>query len=1025
MQAPFEEFCSTLKKTFMLDVAEELDFGIYRIMNLKRKDIEDFLDNKLKGMVEQEIENNISADYESKKKKLDDMVATLTKLHIAPEMSPDYLDLHRELENMGDPAQMQASVFTHLDIFFNRYYDRGDFISKRRYSSKSEESKYAIPYNGEEVKLYWANQDQYYIKNGQYFHDYRFRLANGRVVEFTLKEATDVEQNDNKQSKRELVHHFKIYEEEPVELTEDGVLHINFVFQLMGKTPNQSTLNNQTAAMITSEPTASLVPFEFAELTAVKRSDDGKNYTLLQKQLNRYTAKNSYDYFIHKDLKGFLCRELDFYIKNDVLNIDDMLVDTVKRELTVAKAIKSIGSVIIRLLAQLEDFQKRLWLKKKVVASADYCVTLDRIWEGLTDEMKGKICQNDAQREEWIKYCGIDQIKGDMYADAYSVPLTPKFLSENQKLVLDTAHFKEDRDFKHQIIQILSKQGNLENAIDGLLIKSENFQALRLLEEKYRGKIKCIYIDPPYNTGNDDFAYKDNYQESSWLSCMNDRLLLCRPFFAEGGSIAVSIDIKEVDKLISLLDAVLGIENRKANITVRRASISGPKVINPGMVNISENVIIYANGNGKWKPQDAYREKNYDNRYNQMIVNPGDEPSKWKFSTVLEEFAKYKGIKKTELKKALGKTYEDELLKFAIDNSNGIMQKASLDLDSVGNDAVEAYKKSKADPKTIYHIQRDGFNDYYILNGKAILFYKDRLRRMGDRIVPVEKVSDIWDDVLPNDIHNEGGVVLKKGKKPEKLVDRIIESTTNPDDLVMDFFAGSATSGAVALKSGHKFINVECNEYFDNITLRRIKNALYGDTSGVTDLHQWKGGGVVKYLRLEQYEDTLNNLELSADLGPNHNTMFDKDYLLGYKLDTETRDSLLSRDDWFAHPFDVKMDIALNNERDKREVDLPETFNYLLGLYVEKECWPQAGLQVIQGHTRSGEDTLVIWRDVDIVDNDALMAFVATVAPDELKCYRRIYVNGENTLAASLAPSVAERVMNTDEEFQRLMFTED
>lgn len=103
--------------------------------------------------------------------------------------------------------------------------------------------------------------------------------------------------------------------------------------------------------------------------------------------------------------------------------------------------------------------------------------------------------------------------------------------------------------------------------------------------------------------------YKDNYQESSWLSCINDRLKLCTSLYKEGGSIAVSIDIKELDKLIALLDSVLGSENRKANITVRRASITGAKVINPGLVNISENVVLYSNGNGKWIPQDAFREK--------------------------------------------------------------------------------------------------------------------------------------------------------------------------------------------------------------------------------------------------------------------------------------------------------------------------------------------------------------------------------------------------------------------------------
>lgn len=313
--------------------------------------------------------------------------------------------------------------------------------------------------------------------------------------------------------------------------------------------------------------------------------------------------------------------------------------------------------------------------------------------------------------------------------------------------------------------------------------------------------------------------------------------------------------------LIGLLDTTFGMSNRKANITVRRASLTGAKVINPGLVNISENVVMYANGVGKWDPQDAYREKGYDDRYTMMITNIKDPMSKWQFSTVLEEFSKFKKIPKTKLKKSLGESFENEILEFAIKNANSIFQLASLDLDSVGNDVVELYKQSIANPTIIYHLPREDYNDYYLLRGKIMLFYKDRLKMIGNRLVPVGKVSDIWDDVLPNDIHNEGGVVLKKGRSQKRLVDRIFESTTKKGDLVMDYFAGSATSGAVALKSGRKFINVEVNEYFDSITLQRIKNTLYGDKSGVSDKYQWKGGGIVKYMRLEQYEDALNNIE--------------------------------------------------------------------------------------------------------------------------------------------------------------------
>lgn len=429
---------------------------------------------------------------------------------------------------------------------------------------------------------------------------------------------------------------------------------------------------------------------------------------------------------------------------------------------------------------------------------------------------------------------------------------------------------------------------------------------------------------------------------------------------------------------------------------------------------------MYANGNGNWKPQDAYREKGYDNRYGKMILNVNDDPQSWKYSTVLDEFSKSKGVAKSQLKKALGDAYADELLNFVIENASSVIRLAALDEDSVSKEVVKISRESKKNPNKIYFLPReDGLNDYYILNGQTILFYKDRLRRIGDRLVPVEKVSDIWDDVLPNDIHNEGGVVLKKGKKPEKLIGRIFEATTNANDLIMDYFAGSATSGAVALKSNRKFINIEANEYFDSIPLRRIKNTLFGDKSGVTDDYQWKGGGMVKYLRLEQYEDTLNNIQLAAD-PTKPNLGFDESYLLGYMLDVESRDSLFSKE-WFTNPFDVKMLITRNNERKEEQIDLVETFNYLLGLKVERTSWPTDGVQLVWGTTRKGERTLVVWRNVTKVAGNALAEAVKTLG-DELKKMRRIYVNGDNNLAALLPTALSERIVLTGPEFKKRMF---
>lgn len=1020
-------FVQTLRKMFMIDDAAELDFGIYRIMAQKKAEIEAFFglndesdENALCRKIEKLLaeQQGASVDVKEIKKQLEDRIRMYKEDGDTMEQinkKPKIVELRRQLEDCGDPAVMLPRVLTALNDFFSRYYDNGDFISQRRYAN-GDDATYLVPYNGEEVKLHWANYDQYYIKTSETFKNYRFKLNNGKEVEFTLKNAAQLKNNEKEQ--KDWARKFKLWngvsepDEEPVpdfvpvQIEEDGALHIYFTYELMPKKGNeQKALNNTTFETI-----ASIINEQYInDYAGLLLKPVGGDTEELRRHINRYTAKNSSDYFIHKNLGDFLRRELDFFLKNEVMNVSDLDYNNLRRTLGEAKTIKAVGEEIIQMLAGLEDFQKKLWQKKKFVVQSDYCITLDRVPESLYEE----ICANDRQREEWVNLFAINKIEGLMGVGGYSEPLTEEFLLQNQHLVLDTAFFSTD--FKQRLISSIE---NIDAKCDGLLINSENFQALELLQEKYQEKVKCVYIDPPYNTGGDDFLYKDAYQESSWLSCINDRLEISKRFFGDGGSIAVSIDIKELDKLVGLMDMQLGDENRKANITVRRASITGAKVINPGLVNISENVVLYSNGQGKWQPQDAYREKGYDNRYNRMIPNIDEEMSKWKFSTVLEEFAKSKNVVKSKLKETLGDEYENELLKFVIDNANAIFQSASLDLDSVGSEAVELYKKSKKDPNNIYHGHREGdLNDYYLIGGKLLLFYKDRLRRIGDRIVPVEKVSDIWDDVLPNDIHNEGGVVLKKGKKPEKLIDRILDSTTKEGDLVMDYFAGSATSGAVCLKSHRKFINVEANEYFDTIPLRRIKNTLFGDKSGVTDIHLWKGGGMVKYLRLEQYEDTLNNLYHEPKDG---NGWFEEKLAadtIGYVMDMQSQQNWMHTD-WMANPFDVKMQITRGNEKTEQTIDVVETFNYLIGLNVEKLQWPEAGMQVVIGVTRKGKRTMVIWRNTTLITDEQVKKYLDSV---DCKPFKQIYLNGETTLGTILDGKLRQ----TETEFEYRMFAQD
>ncbi len=461
----YQSFIRKLEEIFMMDHAE-LDFGIYRIMNQKRSEIKRFLEQDLLPQVKKLLEAN-SADAAALNDELQKAVQTCRAVGVDPEQSPKVREIKARMAAGADMAAVENEVFSHLTTFFSRYYDNGDFISKRRY----KDNTYAIPYNGEEVKLHWANADQYYIKTSEYFQNYSFLLPDRRKARFVLRDAS-TEQNNNK-AQNNMERRFALYdmEGEPAVEVKDGELCVYFTYELTPKTTRQNNLN---AAAV--EKLKMLIPADWTALLQPVSAADQR--LLIEKHLTDYTAKNSFDYFIHKDLSAFLRRELDFYIKNEVMHLDDLDAAHIQAQLASVKAIKGVGEKIIRMLAQIEDFQKKLWLKKKFVVQTDYCITLDRV----PRKLYADICRNDAQREEWVRLFAIDDIKGDLTTEGYSVPLTERFLEENPFLVLDTQFFSAE--FKHKLLASIE---NIDEQCNGLLINSENFQALELLQEKHRG----------------------------------------------------------------------------------------------------------------------------------------------------------------------------------------------------------------------------------------------------------------------------------------------------------------------------------------------------------------------------------------------------------------------------------------------------------------------------------------------------------------------------------------------------------
>ena len=559
MTKPIETFQTHLRELFQFDCAD-LDFGIYRIMNHKRDVMEQFIADDLPKAIAAELDSGALADQDQAAKELEkvaqqikstlasdaiDADGNLVKFQDA-DIGKKYLALKAKAGGgMGRDA-LEAAIFNHLYAFFSRYYQDSDFISKRRYS---KHQRYAIPYNGEEVHLHWANSDQYYVKTGEHFHDYSF-AARGVAVHFRVQ-AADVEKDNVKGDKR-----FFLPCADAIAHDEKASrLEIPFGYRpLTAKEEITYRKKDQREAIIT-EAVAGIpkrlqqARDALAALTAQRRPA----VSFLEHHLRQYTRRNTSDFFIHKDLKDFLSRELDFYLKNEVLNLGEMEAageDRAEGWFQMMRTIRSVGGQIIEFLDQIENFQKMLWEKRKFVTETQYCITVGNIAERFYADIAG--CE--AQWDEWKELFGIDEDQTDLFNSGKDkTGKRIEFLKAHPTLVLDTEHF--DQGF---VDRLLGSFDDLDGMTDGVLIHSENWQALNFLFEKNRDDVKCVYIDPPFNTAASEILYKNDYKHSSWLSLMNDRLVIAMTLVNSQGTLCVAIDDSEYHRLRDALSSVFG-----------------------------------------------------------------------------------------------------------------------------------------------------------------------------------------------------------------------------------------------------------------------------------------------------------------------------------------------------------------------------------------------------------------------------------------------------------------------------------
>jgi adenine-specific DNA-methyltransferase len=417
--------------------------------------------------------------------------------------------------------------------------------------------------------------------------------------------------------------------------------------------------------------------------------------------------------------------------------------------------------------------------------------------------------------------------------------------------------------------QKLTAKSEIDLSHQNLILKGNNLLALHSLKKikSIAGQVKLIYIDPPYNTNTDEFNYNDKFRQSTWLTFMKNRLEIAKSLLADDGVIFVQISDVRVGVLRVLMDELFEPGNFINQITVRTKSPSGFKTVNLGVFESAEHILFYGKNKRKWKYRPQYVRSDYDNNYRFEVINIDDKYSKWKIRSIEEIISKtdgFKTVKEAKERSGAG-VFNEKMAEYALLNSRKVFRYTEIN-DDAGKETLEAKKRSIVTPDKVIEVQREDKDNRYVINGNELSFYSKKIREIDGEQVPTVMLTNIWTDIAWEGIAKEGGVTLKKGKKPERLLRRIIEMSTREGELVMDFHLGSGTTAAVAHKLKRRYIGIEQLDYAENSGVTRLNNVINGDKTGITKFAGWEGGGNFVYAELKRYNQFyIDEIEKSKD----------------------------------------------------------------------------------------------------------------------------------------------------------------
>lgn len=538
--------------------------------------------------------------------------------------------------------------------------------------------------------------------------------------------------------------------------------------------------------------------------------------------------------------------------------------------------------------------------------------------------------------ESLIRLIEADTLWKDSYTNyVNSIGLTSggDFLTQNQSVVLDFPYkdsvlkagmtkedvAKEDAEeqYYHELVHLeeidrmydskllvnakrYSSEGVLDAVSfddeDNLILKGNNLIALHSLKDRYAGKVKLIYLDPPYyfdNPADGSFAYNTDFQLSTWLVFIKNRIEIALDLLKEDGYLAIQSNDTGVFHLKVLLDDIFGNLANKGgfinDIIVKMSDLSGPKMahVTKKVPKIKEHILLYAKNvnlhqlNPQREPSDW--DKSIDSkRYTSYVEkNNSLNPEDWEYTTVRKKL------------KSIGLEYgSKEAYEFLINNSENVYRTAA------NSTLTKISKKNKFNRNVFTPVITGSGMDKYVYKDEEVIFASSKIVDINNVLTPTESISDVWMNIALNDLSNEGGSVdLKNGKKPEALIKQLIELTTNENDLVLDFFMGTATTQATSLKLNRQFIGIEQMDYIEDKSVKRLLNAINGENRGISRAVNWAGGGSFVYAELmpksRGYIDSIGNAETYDDLRRIYKIMLDS-VSVNFKTDLERLDSDLN-----------------------------------------------------------------------------------------------------------------------------------